>query len=224
MQKVAPAVKALGNRLSKNFQKSKSWQASEWRKILAEADVAIQAHEIAWQTETGVVPPRWSTVEELERAIEWWQQNAALAGIDPNLILGAGEFVAQFAPIIRGKLRLLRLQAAATAARHRRPPFEKALRKITERQAEVAQIVGECKGNFAEAGRRLQINPKTARQHYRAAMRKLGDAGIRGPRASMNKLAEDSRGQADFFADDDGNIRAGYTLARRRSAKRNDDE
>jgi hypothetical protein len=90
------------------------------------------------------------------------------------------------------------LPQVGTKQHRKRPPLEAA--PLTEKQTEVVQIVGECKGNFAEAGRRLGLDRKTVKQHYQAAMGKMGKAAIKrvtGP------LPCDRRGQSRLTDDDD---------------------
>lgn len=66
-------------------------------------------------------------------------------------------------------------QPTAKEAKRKRPRRSAAEPKpLTDRQNEAYAAVSECHGNFAEAARRLQRSPQTVRQHYRAAMRKLG--------------------------------------------------
>jgi DNA-binding NarL/FixJ family response regulator len=45
---------------------------------------------------------------------------------------------------------------------------------LTPRQTEALEKVGECKGNWTQAGRLMSMTPKTVREHYFAAYRKLG--------------------------------------------------
>ena len=88
------------------------------QKALAELDQAQQEYERQWQEQTGLTPPRFDTIEELEQAIDWWKEQAAFVDISPERILDAGERVQhQFEPIIKGRLRLLRLQATAVTAK-----------------------------------------------------------------------------------------------------------
>lgn len=86
--------------------------------------------------------------------------------------------------------------------RKRRPPLDKDIRPLTDRQTEVVQIVGECKGNFAEAARRMCLNRKTVKEHYDTAMAKLGLAGVRNPAKQLKpktqRLPEDRRGQVNI--------------------------
>jgi len=66
----------------------------------------------------------------------------------------------------------------ALARRHRRPPLTPKDRPLSTRQAEVVQIVGECKGDLAEAARRLGIDRASLKESYDAGMEKLAKAGI----------------------------------------------
>ena len=104
---------AFSRTLAAARKEAETGRRKAWAAALAEMRAAQQKYEAEWQAETGLVPPRWRTIEELEAAIAWWQEQAAAVGIDPNRILDAGEEVLEFEPIIRGRLRLLRLQAAA---------------------------------------------------------------------------------------------------------------
>jgi hypothetical protein len=73
-------------------------------------------------------------------------------------------------------------------------------RSLTSRQTEVVQIVGECKGNLAEAARRLGRDRKTVEETYRVALAKLGKEPVKhGERL----LFRDRRGQADASDIDD---------------------
>jgi hypothetical protein len=87
----------------------------------------------------------------------------------------------------------------APARRHRRPPLTPKARPLTGRQCEVVQIVGECKGNLAEAAKRLGIDRKSLKESYDAAMEKLGRAGI--PKSKTKRLPVDLRGQVAVTKD-----------------------
>jgi len=111
----------------------------------------------------------------------------------------------------------------------RRPPLEPKTRRLTPRQTEVMQIVGECKGNFAEAGRRLSLDRTTVKQHYAAALEKMKAAGVRAPDRQLKKavgpLPKGARGEVDIYENKDGAGRPGHELdRRRRSGKRAEDE
>lgn len=71
---------------------------------------------------------------------------------------------------------------------------------LTERQLDALHIVGECKGNIAEAARRLRKDRTTVRQHYRVAMRKLGR---RAQEYQTQRLPMDRRGQLHASKADD---------------------
>ena len=103
--------------LQKIRGEAKAAQAEEWQKLQAELDAEQRQYESEWQRETGVVPPRYRTIEELEAAIEWWQKQATLAGFDVNRIAEAGEDVFRLAPMIMGSL-ILRLEAARAGGMH----------------------------------------------------------------------------------------------------------
>lgn len=79
----------------------------------------------------------------------------------------------------------------------RKPLIEPSL---TDKQMEAVHIVGECKGNIAEAARRLGKDYSTIRQHYKAATAKLGKKAVKH---STKRLATDGRGQANVATDAD---------------------
>ena len=66
---------------------------------------------------------------------------------------------------------------------------------LTQRQAEVIQVVGECKGNIAQAARQLGRDRKTIEQTYRAGMEKLGKTVIQS-KDKTRLFSRDKRGQA----------------------------
>lgn len=93
-------------------------------------------------------------------------------------------------------VRLPRKQPTVRRQRQRSP------RPLTAKQTEVVQIVGECKGNIADAARRLDLNRKTVAEQYEAAIGKLGEAGnpIKLAMRRINhpsRLPFDRRGQSD---------------------------
>lgn len=99
------------------------------------------------------------------------------------------------------------------AGKRRRPPFEVKMRPLTVRQIEALQMVLECNGNFAEAARRLKVVPKTIREHYFNALKKLSATGLLAVDRKMKKAAgelpTDRRGQLDAYRDHDGVDRPG---------------
>ena len=89
--------------------------------------------------------------------------------------------------------------------RTRRPPFERKPRPLTERQTEVINIVGECKGSLADAARRLGIDRKSLKESYDAGNRKLASAGVpipsSRPKPKTERLPKDPRGQVNVAQD-----------------------
>jgi len=213
----------LGRTLATARKEAEAGQRGAWAKALAEMRAARREYEAEWQAETGIAPPRWRTIEELEAAIAWWQEQAAAVGIDPNRILDAGEEVLEFEPVIRGRLRLMRVQVAAVAARkarnrRRRSSAEEKIRPLTEKQVEAVHIVGECRGNLAEAARRIGIDRKSLKERYDAALKKLGKAGM--PKPSTERLPQDRRGQTMVAGEDDGPAAARRDRGVRRDLRR----
>jgi hypothetical protein len=76
--------------------------------------------------------------------------------------------------------------------RNRKPLNPK---ELTPKQLEASQIVAECKGDIAEAARRLGKDRATVEQHYRAAMKKLGKTVVK---YKTKQLPSDRRGQANL--------------------------
>ncbi len=72
-------------------------------------------------------------------------------------------------------------------------------KRLTARQAEIVHIVGECKGDIAEAARRLSVDRKTVAESYEVAMSKLGTTASAYP--STMSLPQDRRGQVDVSGD-----------------------
>jgi predicted DNA-binding protein (UPF0251 family) len=98
--------------------------------------------------------------------------------------------------------------AADESARLRPPPKQRRRatkprkpKALTSRQAEVIQIVGECKGNIAAAARRLGRNQKTVAESYKAAMAKIGKTVVRS-KDKARLLPRDKRGQ-EIVSDSD---------------------
>jgi predicted DNA-binding protein (UPF0251 family) len=67
--------------------------------------------------------------------------------------------------------------------------------KLTGKQLEASQIVAECKGDIAEAARRLGKDRATVEQHYSAAMKKLGKTVVKH---ATTQLPSDRRGQVNI--------------------------
>lgn len=81
--------------------------------------------------------------------------------------------------------------------RKRRRPSENR-KQLTARQAEIVHLVAECKGNIAEAARRIGRDRKTVEQHYKAAMVKMGQA-VTKPKTVT--APSDRRGQSTLSDD-----------------------
>jgi len=96
------------------------------------------------------------------------------------------------------KLRALRAELARPRTRRARRPRKP--RPLTPRQAEVVQVVGECKGDIAAAARRLGRDRTTIAESYRTALAKLGKQAVRHGRRLFPR---DRRGQVDVSADED---------------------
>jgi predicted DNA-binding protein (UPF0251 family) len=84
--------------------------------------------------------------------------------------------------------------------KRRRRKSGAAPRPLTAKQTEAAQIVGECKGNLAEAARRLGIDRKTLQERYEGALSKLGRQAVKH---RVQSLPLDRRGQERLSCDDD---------------------
>ncbi len=87
-------------------------------------------------------------------------------------------------------------------------------RELTRPQIEAMQLYGECKGNFTEMGRRMGIDRKTAKQHYEAAAKKVGQQAV-NPYPKTTTIAHDRRGQADVSEIDDARRETDSADARR---------
>lgn len=82
--------------------------------------------------------------------------------------------------------------------RRRRQPAEP--KPLTPKQVEVVQLYGECKGDFAEVARRMNLDRKTVVEHYEAAMKKMGKTAVK---PTTRSIPADRRGQATLSHDDD---------------------
>jgi len=71
---------------------------------------------------------------------------------------------------------------------------------LTAKQVEAVQIVSECKGNLAEAAKRLGVHHSTLQEHHKAAMKKLGKSVVKH---ATRPMPEDRRGQANVADGDD---------------------
>ena len=84
--------------------------------------------------------------------------------------------------------------------RRRRAGTDRKPRPLTARQAEVIQIVGECKGNVAKAAERLGLHRKTVAEAYKAGLAKLGKTVVKH---ATRLFPRDRRGQDDVSEADD---------------------
>lgn len=83
---------------------------------------------------------------------------------------------------------------ASDKPRKPRPP--------TQRQLEAIQIVGECRGNVAEAARRLGKDRKTVEEAYRTGMAKAGkEVFWQNKKTKTRLLIRDKRGQETVSTD-----------------------
>jgi DNA-binding CsgD family transcriptional regulator len=164
-----------------------------------------------WRAETGIAFPM--DLGEVASACERYGYCPSQEIIDAGFTIDAARMV------LRNFLLHGRKHARGTdpnsprqKKRTRRPAIEKNPRPLTPRQTEVMQIVGECKGNFAQAARQIGLNRKTVEQHYIAATKKLGMHAVRAaerkPKAPQ-RLPEDHRQQVDAFKNEDGQVRPG---------------
>lgn len=127
--------------------------------------------------------------DDLRRAYLW---NDVTSITDLPAPISWLEKIKQFVEDLGGKKKIIRRRRGVTQK----------LRPLTARQAEVIQIVGECKGNIAKAAEKLGRNRKTIDEAYRAGMAKLGKQVIRS-KDKTRLFARDRRGQYDVSSDDD---------------------
>ena len=92
---------------------------------------------------------------------------------------------------------VVRTERERKAKGRRKPRPSDATRPLTGRQLEAVHLYGECKGNFAEMGRRMGIDRKTAKQHYLAGTGKLGRK-YQATKVKKQGLPHDGRGQVDL--------------------------
>jgi len=95
------------------------------------------------------------------------------------------------------------LQKRPGRKRSRRPSKSRKPRPLTVLQTEAVQIVGECKGNIAQAAKRLGKDRKTIAQAYKAGLAKLGKQPVKH---GTRTLARDRRGQVDLAEGEDRRV------------------
>ncbi len=92
-------------------------------------------------------------------------------------------------------------QGRQRANRKRKQPSAD-VKPLTVKQAQAVQVVGECEGNYAKAAKRLGVDRTTVKEHYLAAMAKLGQQATRG-KPKKQRLPTDRRGQSNIAEDTD---------------------
>ena len=80
-------------------------------------------------------------------------------------------------------------------------------RRPTEKQLEALMVVGECGQNFAEAARRLKLDPKSVRQRNSAGLRNAGKLASKLIGKPSTQSLEGKRGRTVVATDDDGSAR-----------------
>ncbi len=170
------------------------------RTAFFEADFELMEPKFSWLPKgprhLEIVVRRHNLTEE-EAAITC----AKLAEIIRVVALHRSEQVAPAKPKQDGPAE----QAAVsvdTQKQRRRGTAPRKPRPLTARQAEVVQIVGECKGVIAVAARQLGRDRKTVAEIYKAAMAKLGKSVVRS-KDKTRLLPRDKRGQEAVSDADD---------------------
>ncbi len=160
----------------------------------------------AWLSHLGdVLPEQWEGQPTITEVTDQGPGRRTLWAILPNVAkvsVAAMDFL--LAPET-GKEVLTEAPPPAKAAtphikKRRRSGAAEKPRPLTPPQAEAIQIVGECKGNMAEAARRLGKDRKTLDQAYRAGLTKLGKQPVR---YGTRTLYRDRRGQENIAKSDD---------------------
>ena len=94
-------------------QKETDAKLEKWLSDFREVEEQFSAE---WLEKTGEAPPIIRTDEDVDKVIAWWKEKAALAGIDTDAILAAKDHeVFAWEPVIKGRMTLIRLQAAMLA-------------------------------------------------------------------------------------------------------------
>ncbi len=84
--------------------------------------------------------------------------------------------------------------------RGRRRYVHQSIRPLTERQIQAMHVVAACQENFAKAAKELGICPKSLKECYMAACKKLGQKVTRQPKPKTLPLPSDRRGQVAVAA------------------------
>jgi DNA-binding CsgD family transcriptional regulator len=153
-----------------------------FRELVKELAKAAQ-HVRDFLSELQATPREYrpATVEEIRRELD-----ERVAGM-----LDIGRRLAEGGPAAGGK----RKGKGKRRSLHGQP--------LTDKQREILQVVSDCKGNKSEAARRLNLDPSTVRQQWRAGMEKLGRLAVSPKAPKKQRLPSDRRGQADLSEHDD---------------------
>ena len=192
--------------------------ASQLRALTTAFAEYFQAIGRDWEVEAG---------QPIPSTIEGWERLAVRAGIPPEKIWDGKWTIAKISPYIVGYLDRIRdanRPEAAVEAPAAKPGKKQPIRRrkgttpkprpLTPRQAEVIQVVGECKGNLAESARRLGRDRKTIKETYQAGMEKLGKNVIHQKKKDR-LIARDRRGAFDVSDIDDERREADETERRK---------
>ncbi len=152
---------------------------------LVKLEEALQAellrYEELWEAATGEKPPRLfeaNTTSDLDKVTAWWQERAALAGIDGNTILQEPVPPTRFGPIIRGKLRLLKLQESSLAEAFRKHPQKLLEVWPDDGKATATQLASWFQ--VPENALRKRLEHRRSEDH--GCYRELADSGRREPK------------------------------------------
>ena len=193
------------------FSRLDASQRQEVGWLLEKADAAIQAWIPTQQIPFRTLPRKWP------RFPANFVSTLRLCGFDLEAEQIANEMadVAETLELrerLAARMRVVRrIQQRVTAIREalsRKGPSGKRTKKarrslrgqaLTDKQREVLEMVGECKGNKSEAARRLGIDPSTVRQQHKAAMEKLGEmaSGLKDPRRTIDPAKLDMGARQD---------------------------
>lgn len=179
--------------------------AAGYAALAAIHDTALKGIELIdpWQAEAGA-----EGVDPLKRLTEGWRYSSDLCDLVQHI--PRTDLVNLNVQLDRVREDLVRvvhaLQEQATGGKRKkkrkRRGGDRITKPLTPRQVEVVQIVGECKGNFAEVGRRLGRDRKTIQEAYEAAMDKMRQVGVKCPerksRTKTTRFPEDHRGQVSI--------------------------
>lgn len=110
------------------------------------------------------------------------------------------ELLAEMPRLQWAELKASPQAVSITPLKRRRRRAERPAKPLTAKQTEALQIVGECKGNLAEAAGRLGIDRKSLKERYDTALKKLGRTHLK---YVTEQIRQDLRGQANVAEEDD---------------------